>query len=193
MWRQVYARLRSLSRWRNQESELDDEIHFHLAEEMEERIAAASTQSQLTQGGVPCRTGPCGLGFAFSSRSRSSGCAKSCAGGRCHEPLWDADCASGRIGATGGESCARRRLGRRCRAWRSNWVCLCRRRSRVRHGVAHRRGTCRDWRRRRFRAVCRSWVRSGWYWRTRRRFGSSADICWRRPIRGVGVGRRAAG
>ena len=46
MWRQVYARLRSLSRWRNQESELDDEIHFHLAEEMEERIAAGMSPEQ---------------------------------------------------------------------------------------------------------------------------------------------------
>ena len=39
MWRQIYVRLRSLWRWRKQESELDDEIRFHLAEEIEERIA----------------------------------------------------------------------------------------------------------------------------------------------------------
>ena len=46
MWRQVYARLRSLWRWRKQESELDDEIRFHLAEEMEERIAAGMSPEQ---------------------------------------------------------------------------------------------------------------------------------------------------
>jgi len=40
MWRQVYARLRSLWRWQRQESELDEEIRVHLAMEMEERIAA---------------------------------------------------------------------------------------------------------------------------------------------------------
>ena len=39
MWRQVYVRLRSLWRWRRQESELDEEIRFHLAEEIDERIA----------------------------------------------------------------------------------------------------------------------------------------------------------
>ncbi len=38
--RQVYARLRSLWRWRRRETELDEEIRFHLAAEMEERIAA---------------------------------------------------------------------------------------------------------------------------------------------------------
>ena len=46
MWRQVYVRLRSLWRWRNQESELDDEIRFHLAEEIEERIAAGMSPEQ---------------------------------------------------------------------------------------------------------------------------------------------------
>ena len=40
MWRQVYVRLRSFFRWRRQEVELDEEIRFHLGEEMEERIAA---------------------------------------------------------------------------------------------------------------------------------------------------------
>ena len=40
MWRQVNVRLRSLFRWRRQETELDEEIRFHLAEEVEERIAA---------------------------------------------------------------------------------------------------------------------------------------------------------
>ena len=39
MWRQVYVRLRSFFRWRRQEVELDEEIRFHLGEEMEERIA----------------------------------------------------------------------------------------------------------------------------------------------------------
>ena len=39
MW-QVWFRLRSLFRWRRQETELDEEIRFHLAEEVEERIAA---------------------------------------------------------------------------------------------------------------------------------------------------------
>ena len=46
MWRQVYVRLRSLWRWRNQESELDDEIRFHLGEEIEERIAAGMSPEQ---------------------------------------------------------------------------------------------------------------------------------------------------
>ena len=40
MWREVYVRLRSFFRWRRQEVELDEEIRFHLAEEMDERIAA---------------------------------------------------------------------------------------------------------------------------------------------------------
>ena len=40
MWRQIRVRLRSLRRWRRQESELDEEIRFHLARETEERIAA---------------------------------------------------------------------------------------------------------------------------------------------------------
>ena len=40
MWRQIRVRLRSLWRWRRQESELDEEIRFHLARETEERIAA---------------------------------------------------------------------------------------------------------------------------------------------------------
>ena len=46
MWRQVYVRLRSLSRWRRQETELDEELRFHLAEEMEERIAAGMPREQ---------------------------------------------------------------------------------------------------------------------------------------------------
>ena len=40
MWRQILGRLRSLWRWRRQESELDEEIRVHLAMGMEERIAA---------------------------------------------------------------------------------------------------------------------------------------------------------
>ena len=40
MWRQIRVRLRSLWRWRRQESELDEEIRFHLARETDERIAA---------------------------------------------------------------------------------------------------------------------------------------------------------
>ena len=46
MWRRVYVRLRSLWRWRNQESELDAEIGFHLAEEIEERIAVGMSPEQ---------------------------------------------------------------------------------------------------------------------------------------------------
>ena len=46
MWRRVYVRLRSLRRWRKQESELDDEIRFHLAEEVEERIAGGMSPEQ---------------------------------------------------------------------------------------------------------------------------------------------------
>ena len=46
MWRQVYVRLRSLFRRRRQESELDEEIRFHLAEEMEERIAAGMSPEE---------------------------------------------------------------------------------------------------------------------------------------------------
>ena len=39
MW-QVCARLRTLRRWQRQQTELDEEIRFHLAEETEEHIAA---------------------------------------------------------------------------------------------------------------------------------------------------------
>ena len=46
MWRQVYVRLRSLRRWRKRESELDAEIGFHLAEEIEERIAPGMSPEQ---------------------------------------------------------------------------------------------------------------------------------------------------
>ncbi len=46
MWRQVCVRLRSLRWWRRRESELDDEIRFHLAEEMEERVAAGMSPRQ---------------------------------------------------------------------------------------------------------------------------------------------------
>ena len=46
MWRQIQARLRSLWRWRRQESELDEEIRFHLARETEERIAAGTSPEE---------------------------------------------------------------------------------------------------------------------------------------------------
>ena len=46
MWRQVCVRLRSLRWWPRRESELDEEIRFHLAEEMEERIAAGMSPRQ---------------------------------------------------------------------------------------------------------------------------------------------------
>lgn len=40
MWRRLHLRLRSLFRWHGQESELDEEIRFHLAHETEELMAA---------------------------------------------------------------------------------------------------------------------------------------------------------
>ena len=40
MLRQIYVHLRSLWRWRRQEAELEEEIRFHLREELEERITA---------------------------------------------------------------------------------------------------------------------------------------------------------
>ncbi len=46
MWRQIQARLRSLWRWRRQESELDEEIRFHLARETEERMAAGMSPEE---------------------------------------------------------------------------------------------------------------------------------------------------
>ena len=39
MWRRICSRLRSLRRWNRRETELDEEIRFHLAEEMDERMA----------------------------------------------------------------------------------------------------------------------------------------------------------
>ena len=54
MW-QVWFRLRSLFRWRRQETELDEEIRFHLAEEVEERIAAAGCPPR-TRGRRPGAT-----------------------------------------------------------------------------------------------------------------------------------------
>ena len=59
MWREVLGRLRSLRRWRRQETELDEEIRVHLAMEMEERIAAgmspedARAAAQRDFGNVP--------------------------------------------------------------------------------------------------------------------------------------------
>ena len=46
MWRQVYSRVRSIWRWRRQETELDEEIRFHLVREMEERIAAGMSPEE---------------------------------------------------------------------------------------------------------------------------------------------------
>ena len=46
MWRQVYARLRTLRRRGRQESELEEEIRFHLEEEIEERIAEGTSPEQ---------------------------------------------------------------------------------------------------------------------------------------------------
>ena len=46
MWRQVYVRLRTLWARRRQESELDEEIRFHLAREAEERIEAGMSPEQ---------------------------------------------------------------------------------------------------------------------------------------------------
>ena len=59
MWRQVYVRLRSLWRWRRQEAELDEEIRFHLATDMDERMAeglspeAARAAARRDFGNVP--------------------------------------------------------------------------------------------------------------------------------------------
>ncbi len=50
MWRHVYVRLRSLRRRGRQEAELDEEIRFHLAEEMEERIAAGRSPEDARAG-----------------------------------------------------------------------------------------------------------------------------------------------
>ena len=46
MLRQIYVRLRSLRRWRRQEAELEEEIRFHLAEEMEERVASGMSPEE---------------------------------------------------------------------------------------------------------------------------------------------------
>ena len=46
MLRQLYVRLRSLWRWRRQEAELEEEIRFHLAEEIEERVAAGMSPEE---------------------------------------------------------------------------------------------------------------------------------------------------
>ncbi len=46
MWQRVYARLRTLRSWRHKESELEEEIRFHLDEEMEERIAEGMPPEQ---------------------------------------------------------------------------------------------------------------------------------------------------
>ena len=46
MLAQICVRLRSLWRWRRQEAEIEEEIRFHLAEEMEERIAAGMSPEE---------------------------------------------------------------------------------------------------------------------------------------------------
>ena len=46
MLRQLYARFRSAWNWSRKESELDEEIRFHLSEEAEERAAAGLTADQ---------------------------------------------------------------------------------------------------------------------------------------------------
>ena len=43
--RKLYARLQALWRWNRKESELDDEIRFHLGEETEEQVAAGLSES----------------------------------------------------------------------------------------------------------------------------------------------------
>ena len=50
MWRQFCMRLRSLRRRGRQEAELDEEIRFHLAEEMEERIAEGRSPEDARTG-----------------------------------------------------------------------------------------------------------------------------------------------
>ena len=52
MWRPVRTRLRSLWHWRRRESELDEEIGFHLAEETEERVAAGDVARAGQRGGA---------------------------------------------------------------------------------------------------------------------------------------------
>src|ERR1700677_4813293 len=44
--KQLYAQLRALWNWRRKESELDEEIQFHLSEEADERAAAGVTAEQ---------------------------------------------------------------------------------------------------------------------------------------------------
>ena len=46
MWRQLHLRLRSLFRRHGQESELDEEIRFHLANETEELMAAGMSPQE---------------------------------------------------------------------------------------------------------------------------------------------------
>ena len=46
MWRQLHLRLRSLFRWHRQENELDEEIRFHLANEIEELTAAGMSPKE---------------------------------------------------------------------------------------------------------------------------------------------------
>ena len=46
MWQQVRVRLRSLWHWRRQESELDEEIRFHLAEEVDALVEGGMSPAQ---------------------------------------------------------------------------------------------------------------------------------------------------
>src|SRR5713226_1674262 len=46
MLRQFYVRLRSLWNWSRKESDLDEEIRFHLSEEADEQAAAGLTADQ---------------------------------------------------------------------------------------------------------------------------------------------------
>ena len=50
MWQRVYARLRTLRSWRQKDSELEEEIRFHLDEEREERIAEGMPPEQARVG-----------------------------------------------------------------------------------------------------------------------------------------------
>ena len=53
MWRQAYFRLRSFFRRHQQESELDEEIRFHLANETEELMAAGMYPEEARAAAQP--------------------------------------------------------------------------------------------------------------------------------------------
>ncbi|HEY7502321.1 MAG TPA: ABC transporter permease [Vicinamibacterales bacterium] len=46
MLRELYARLRAAARWKRNESDLDDEIQFHLSEEVDEQVEAGLTPKE---------------------------------------------------------------------------------------------------------------------------------------------------